>query len=132
MRAAVLEATDIVVLVVAADDGVMPQTIEAINHAKAAEVPIVVASTRSTSDNADPSRASPQLPSTTSSPRTWGGDTIVVEMSALEDSVSTTCSSSCCSLPKLEDCRLNPEGGPRASSSRRTSTTGVARSPRCS
>ena len=82
MRARGAEATDIVVLVVAADDGVMPQTIEAINHAKAAEVPIVVAVNKIDKDNADPQRVLTQLAEHELVPESWGGDTIVVEMSA--------------------------------------------------
>ena len=85
MRARGAEATDIVVLVVAADDGVMPQTIEAINHAKAAEVPIVVAVNKIDKDNADPQRVLSQLAEHELVPEAWGGDTIVVEMSATQD-----------------------------------------------
>ena len=85
MRARGAEATDIVVLVVAADDGVMPQTIEAINHAKAAEVPIIVAVNKIDKDNADPQRVLSQLAEHELVPEAWGGDTIVVEMSATQD-----------------------------------------------
>ena len=85
MRARGAQVTDIVVLVVAADDGVMPQTIEAINHAKAAEVPIVVAVNKIDKDNADPGRVLTQLAEHELVPEAWGGDTIVVEMSAQQD-----------------------------------------------
>ena len=85
MRARGAEATDIVVLVVAADDGVMPQTIEAINHAKAAEVPIIVAVNKIDKDNADPQRVLTQLAEHELVPESWGGDTIVVEMSATQE-----------------------------------------------
>ena len=84
MRARGAEATDIVVLVVAADDGVMPQTIEAINHAKAAEVPIVVAVNKISLETADPQRVLGELAEHELVPEAWGGDTIVVEISALE------------------------------------------------
>ena len=84
MRARGAQATDIVILVVAADDGVMPQTIEAINHARAAEVPIVVAVNKIDKENADPQRVLTQLAEYELVPESWGGDTIVVEMSALE------------------------------------------------
>jgi translation initiation factor IF-2 len=84
MRARGAEVTDIVVLVVAADDGVMPQTIEALNHAKAAEVPIVVAVNKIDKANADPNRVLAQLAEYGLTPESWGGDTIVVELSALQ------------------------------------------------
>jgi translation initiation factor IF-2 len=84
MRARGAQATDIVVLMVAADDGVMPQTIEAINHARAAEVPIVVAVNKIDKDNADPQRVLTQLAEHELVPESWGGDTIVVEMSAIQ------------------------------------------------
>jgi translation initiation factor IF-2 len=85
MRARGAEATDIVVLVVAADDGVMPQTIEALNHAKAAEVPIVVAINKIDRENADPNRVMQQLSEQGLIPEAWGGDIIMVEVSALEN-----------------------------------------------
>ncbi len=85
MRARGADVTDIVVLVVAADDGVMPQTVEAINHARAAEVPIVVALNKIDRENADPQRVLSQLSEQGLTPEAWGGDTIVVEMSALQN-----------------------------------------------
>jgi translation initiation factor IF-2 len=85
MRARGASATDIVVLVVAADDGVMPQTIEAINHAKAAEVPIVVAVNKIDREDADPNRVMQQLSEHGLVPESWGGDTITVELSALQN-----------------------------------------------
>jgi translation initiation factor IF-2 len=85
MRARGAEATDIVVLVVAADDGVMPQTIEALNHAKAADVPIVVAINKVDRDNADPNRVMQQLSEQGLIPVQWGGDTEMVEVSALQN-----------------------------------------------
>jgi len=85
MRARGAEATDIVVLVVAADDGVMPQTVEALNHARAADVPIVVALNKIDRDNADPNRVMQQLSEQGLVPESWGGDTIVVEISALQN-----------------------------------------------
>ena len=82
MRARGAQVTDVVVLMVAADDGVMPQTIEAISHARAAEVPIVVAINKIDKDNADVPRVLAQLAEQGLTPESWGGDTIVVEMAA--------------------------------------------------
>lgn len=82
MRARGAQVTDVVVLMVAADDGVMPQTIEAISHARAAEVPIVVAINKIDKDNADVPRVMAQLAEQGLTPESWGGDTIVVEMAA--------------------------------------------------
>jgi translation initiation factor IF-2 len=84
MRARGAQVTDIVILVVAADDGVMPQTIEAIEHARAADVPIIVAVNKIDRDNADPARVLQQLSERGLVPEAWGGDTIVVEVSALQ------------------------------------------------
>ena len=83
MRARGAQATDIVVLVVAADDGVMPQTIEAIQHAKAADVPLVVALNKIDRDNADPERVKNELSQHEIIPEDWGGDQIFVNVSAL-------------------------------------------------
>jgi translation initiation factor IF-2 len=82
MRARGAQATDIVVLVVAADDGVMPQTIEAVNHAKDAKVPILVAINKIDKPNADPNRIKQQLTEYGLVPEEWGGDTIFVPVSA--------------------------------------------------
>jgi len=82
MRARGAQVTDIVVLVVAADDGVMPQTIEAIQHAKAAEVPIVVAITKMDKPEADPDRVKNDLAKHGVLPEDWGGDTLFVNVSA--------------------------------------------------
>ena len=84
MRARGAKVTDIVVLVVAADDGVMPQTIEAINHAKAAEVPIIVAVNKIDKADANPDRVLQQVSEHGLVPEKWGGETIVVEISALQ------------------------------------------------
>jgi len=84
MRARGAQVTDIVILVVAADDGVMPQTIEAIDHAKAADVPIIVAVNKIDRPDADSSRVLQQLSERELVPEAWGGDTIMVEVSALQ------------------------------------------------
>jgi len=76
MRARGAESTDIVILMVAADDGVMPQTIEAINHAKAAEVPIIVAVNKIDRENADVDKAIAGVAEHNLVPEEWGGDTI--------------------------------------------------------
>jgi translation initiation factor IF-2 len=82
MRARGATVTDIVVLVVAADDGVMPQTIEAINHSRAAEVPIIVAVNKMDKAGADPDRVMRELAEQGLTPEDWGGDTIFVRVSA--------------------------------------------------
>ncbi|MDR3145800.1 MAG: translation initiation factor IF-2 [Treponema sp.] len=83
MRARGAQVTDIVVLVVAADDGVMPQTIEAINHAKEADVPIIVAVNKIDKPEANPDRVKSQLSDLGLMPEDWGGQTMFVELSAL-------------------------------------------------
>lgn len=82
MRSRGAQVTDIAILVVAADDGVMPQTIEAINHAKAAEVPIIVAVNKMDKETANPSRVMQELTEHELVPEDWGGNTIFVNLSA--------------------------------------------------
>ncbi len=82
MRARGAKITDIAILVVAADDGVMPQTLEAINHAKSAQVPIIVAINKIDRPGANPDRIMQQLSENGLIPEDWGGDTIVVQVSA--------------------------------------------------
>jgi translation initiation factor IF-2 len=82
MRARGAQVTDIVVLVVAADDSVMPQTVEAIEHARAAEVPIVVAITKIDKGDADPEKVRNDLAKHNVLPEAWGGDTLFVNVSA--------------------------------------------------
>jgi translation initiation factor IF-2 len=84
MRARGAKVTDVIILVVAADDGVMPQTVEAIDHAKAAGVPIIVAINKMDRPDANPDRVLQQLSEQGLVPEKWGGDTIVVEISALQ------------------------------------------------
>ncbi len=82
MRARGADVTDITIIVVAADDGVMPQTVEAINHAKAANVPIIVAVNKVDKPTANPERVMQELTEYGLIPESWGGDTIFVEISA--------------------------------------------------
>jgi translation initiation factor IF-2 len=110
MRARGAQVTDIVVLVVAADDGVMPQTIEAINHARAAEVPIIVAVNKIDKDNADPQRVLTQLAEHELVPEAWGGDTIVVEMAALQDLGIDDLLDQLLVVAELEELSANPTG----------------------
>lgn len=84
MRARGAQITDIAILVVAADDGVMPQTVEAINHAKAANVPIIVAVNKIDKESANPERVKQELTEYGLVPEDWGGDTIFVPVSALK------------------------------------------------
>ena len=84
MRARGAKATDIAILVVAADDGIMPQTIEAINHAKAAEVPIIIAINKMDKPSANPDRILQQLTEHGLVPEIWGGDTVCVKVSAIQ------------------------------------------------
>ena len=113
MRARGAEVTDIVVLVVAADDGVMPQTIEAINHAKAADVPIIVAINKIDRDDADPNRVMQQLSELGLVPEQWGGDTIMVEVSALQNLGVDDVLEQILVVAEVEELQANPEGHAR-------------------
>ncbi|MDQ3978254.1 MAG: translation initiation factor IF-2 [Actinomycetota bacterium] len=110
MRARGAEATDIVVLVVAADDGVMPQTVEALNHAKAADVPIVVAINKVDREDADPTRVRQQLSEQGLVPEEWGGDTIMVEVSALQSLAIDELLEQLLVVADVEELVANPEG----------------------
>jgi translation initiation factor IF-2 len=113
MRARGAQVTDIVVLVVAADDGVMPQTVEAINHAKAAEVPIVVALNKVDRAEADPNRVMQQLSEHGLVPEPWGGDTITVEVSALQGLGIDDLLDQLTVLAEVLELKANPEGPAR-------------------
>jgi translation initiation factor IF-2 len=110
MRARGAEATDIAVLVVAADDGVMPQTVEALNHARAAEVPIVVAINKVDRENADPNRVMQQLSEQGLVPEQWGGDTIMVEVSALQGQGIEDLLEQLLLVADVEELQASPEG----------------------
>jgi len=113
MRARGAEVTDIVILVVAADDGVMPQTIEALNHAKAADVPIIVAINKMDREDADPNRVMQQLADQGLLPEAWNGDTIMVEVSALQNLGIDELLEQLLLVAELEELRANPEGRAR-------------------
>jgi translation initiation factor IF-2 len=113
MRARGAEVTDIAVLVVAADDGVMPQTVEALNHAKAADVPIVVAINKIDRENADPNRVMQQLSEQGLVPEQWGGDTIMVEISALQNFGIDDLLEQLLLVADVEELTANPEGKAR-------------------
>src|SRR5918999_2118909 len=108
MRARGAKVTDIAVIVVAADDGVMPQTLEALDHAKAAGVPIMVAVNKIDKDGADPNRVRGELANQQLTPADWGGDTEFVDVSAkthqnLDDLLETLVT-----LAEIQELRANP------------------------
>src|SRR5574344_2129911 len=109
MRARGAKATDIAILVVAADDGIMPQTIEAINHAKAAEVPIIVAVNKIDKPGADADRILQQLTEHGLVPEEWGGDTITVKVSALLGTGIDELLEYILLLAEMGDLRANPK-----------------------
>ncbi|RMH76415.1 MAG: translation initiation factor IF-2, partial [Actinomyces sp.] len=113
MRARGAQVTDIVILVVAADDGVMPQTVEAIDHARAADVPIVVAINKIDRPTADPQRVMSELAEHGLVPEAWGGDTIMQEVSALEGIGIDDLLDQVLVVAELEDLRADPEGRAR-------------------
>ena len=134
MRARGAKVTDIAVLVVAADDGVMPQTKESISHARAADVPIVVAVNKIDLPDANPDRVLAELATEGLQPEEWGGTTQVARVSAkqregLDDLLEQ--------ILLVADAELDPEGEPErrrrpGRSSSRASTSAAARSRRCS
>ena len=113
MRARGAQVTDIVVLVVAADDGVMPQTVEAIDHAKAAGVPIVVAVNKIDRADADPNRVLQQISDRGLVPEQWGGDTITVEVSALQGTGIDDLLEQLLTVAEVEELKASPEGRAR-------------------
>lgn len=110
MRARGAQVTDIVVLVVAADDGVMPQTKEAISHARAANVPIIVAINKIDKPNANPQRVMEELAKEGLQPEAWGGDTIMVEISALTDLGIDDLLDNILVLAEVEQYKADPKG----------------------
>ncbi|MGP7817465.1 translation initiation factor IF-2 [Niallia sp. 01092] len=108
MRARGAKITDITILVVAADDGVMPQTVEAINHAKAAEVPIIVAVNKMDKPTANPDRVMQELTEHGLVPEAWGGDTIFVPLSALSGEGIDTLLEMILLVSEVEEYKANP------------------------
>ncbi len=109
MRARGAKATDIAILVVAADDGIMPQTIEAINHARAAEVPIIVAVNKIDKPGANPDRILQQLTEHGLVPEAWGGDTITVNVSALQGTGIDELLEYILLVAEIQDLKANPK-----------------------
>ena len=109
MRARGAKVTDIVVLVVAADDGVMPQTLEAMDHAKAAKVPIIVAVNKIDKPEALPDRVKKQLADRGLMPEDWGGTTVFVDVSAKKRTNLNLLMEMICLVADLHDLKANPE-----------------------
>ena len=109
MRARGAKATDIAILVVAADDGIMPQTIEAINHAKAAEVPIIVAVNKIDKPGANPDKVLQQLTEHGLVPEEWGGETITVKVSALQGTGIDELLEYILLVADIQDLKANPK-----------------------
>jgi len=113
MRARGAQATDIAVLVVAADDGVMPQTVEAINHAKAAEVPIIVAINKIDKPDSNPDRVKQELTEHGLVVEEWGGDTISVPVSALKKEGIDNLLEMILLVAEMEELKANPNRSAR-------------------
>lgn len=109
MRARGARVTDVAILVVAADDGVRPQTIEAISHAQAAEVPIIVAINKVDKEGAQPDRVKQELTQYGLTPEEWGGDTIMVPVSALKGENLDALLEMILLVTEVEDLYANPD-----------------------
>src|SRR5699024_5351439 len=109
MRSRGAQVTDIAILVVAADDGVMPQTVEAISHAKAAEVPIIVAVNKMDKDTANPERVMQELTEHELSAEDWGGDTIFVKLSAIRKEGIDDLLEMILLVAEMEELKANPK-----------------------
>ena len=109
MRARGAKVTDIVVLVVAADDGVMPQTLEAIDHAKAAKVPLIIAVNKIDKPDAQPERVKKQLADRGLMPEDWGGDTIFVDVSAKKHTNLNQMMEMICLVADMKELKATPE-----------------------
>ncbi len=115
MRARGARVTDIAILVVAADDGVQPQTIEAISHAKAAGVPIIVAINKIDKESAQPDRVKQELMEHNLVPEEWGGDTIMVPVSAIQGENLDLLLEMIILVSEVEDLEANPDRAARGS-----------------
>ncbi|MBM7094217.1 translation initiation factor IF-2 [Bacillus sp. H-16] len=115
MRARGAKVTDITILVVAADDGVMPQTVEAINHAKAAEVPIIVAVNKMDKEGANPDRVMQELTEHGLVSEAWGGDTIFVNVSAIKGEGIDEILEMILLVSEVEEFKANPDKRARGS-----------------
>lgn len=113
MRARGAQATDLTILVVAADDGVMPQTVEAINHAKAANVPIIVAVNKMDKPDANPDRVKQELTQYELISEEWGGDTIFAEISALDRVGLDELLEMVLLVADVQELKANPNARPR-------------------
>lgn len=109
MRARGAQVTDIAVIVIAADDGVMPQTVEAINHVKAAEVPIIVAINKIDKADANPERVKQQLTEYGLVAEEWGGEAIMVEVSALKKTGLNTLMEMILLVAEMAELKANPD-----------------------
>ncbi|WP_270181872.1 translation initiation factor IF-2 [Alkalihalobacillus sp. CinArs1] len=109
MRARGAKVTDIAIIVVAADDGIMPQTVEAINHAKAAEVPIIVAVNKMDKEGANPDRVLQELTEYELVPEAWGGDTITVNLSAIKGEGIDELLEMIVLVSEVEEFKANPD-----------------------
>ncbi len=109
MRARGTRVTDIAILVVAADDGVRPQTLEAISHARAAEVPIIVAINKMDKEGAQPDRVRQELSEHDLVPEDWGGETVMVPVSALKGENLDTLLEMVLLVAEVEDLQANPD-----------------------
>ncbi len=109
MRSRGAKVTDIVVLVVAADDGVMPQTLEAIDHARAANVPIIVAVNKIDKPDAVPDRVKKQLADRGLMPEDWGGNTVFVDVSAKQKTNLNLLMEMICLVADLQELKANPD-----------------------
>ena len=109
MRARGAQVTDVAILVVAADDGVMPQTVEAINHAKAAKVPIIVAINKMDREGANPDHVKQQLAELELIPEDWGGETIMVPVSAHKKTGISELLEMILLVAEMQDLKANPD-----------------------
>ncbi len=113
MRSRGAQVTDIVIIVVAADDGIMPQTIEAINHAKAAKVPIIIAINKMDKDGANPDKIMQQLTEYELIPEEWGGDTVMVQISAKKGTNVDKLLENVLLVAEMQNLKANPDRSAR-------------------